>query len=84
MLEKHSNLKNLITKNNLKRVGALSDRVGTICKFRMFRNGKPVLSTSEKEEGKSIAELVETDGASYNSYRLISYFNLHTFIVPFI
>ncbi|KAL8096381.1 hypothetical protein AgCh_037369 [Apium graveolens] len=49
--EKHFNLKDMITKENLKKIGALSPRVGFLCKFRDFHNGKLILTASEKSKG---------------------------------
>lgn len=43
---KKFNLQSLITEENLKRVGILSDRVGNICKFKKFKNGIVVPSSS--------------------------------------
>lgn len=43
-------LKNLITEANLKRVGLLSEKVGTACKFQKFRNGNPLKSKVKKED----------------------------------
>ncbi|KAL8146950.1 hypothetical protein AgCh_004615 [Apium graveolens] len=59
--EKHFNLKDMITEDNLKLVGALSSRVGSICKFHEFHNGKPVLTISEKTRGLSVVEVIEID-----------------------
>lgn len=43
------NLKTLITKENLIRVEILSGRVETICKFRRFKKGFPLRSSSEED-----------------------------------
>ena len=59
--EENFNLKTLITEANLKRVGALSDRVGTICKFRRFKAGKPVPTPSDEEESEDDGELIKID-----------------------
>ena len=47
--EKRFNLKTLVTEANLKKIGILSEKVGTICKFRKFRNGIPIESSSEDD-----------------------------------
>ena len=59
--EENFNLKALITETNLKRVGALSTRVGTICKFRKFKAGKPVPTLSDNENSDDEGELVRID-----------------------
>lgn len=47
--EKGFNLQTLVTEANLVRVGILDDKVGTICKFKRFKNGKAITSDSESE-----------------------------------
>ncbi|KAL8157174.1 hypothetical protein AgCh_002035 [Apium graveolens] len=59
--EKKFNLKDMITEANLKRMGALSERVGSLCKYREFVNGKHVPTASEKAKGFDVNELVQID-----------------------
>ena len=61
--EEKFNLKTLVTENNLKRVGILSERVGSKCKFIKFRRGVPLLSDSEEDSEEEYAETeVESKG----------------------
>lgn len=53
---KRFNLKTLIIEENLKRVGILSDKVGTKCKYRKFRGGVPILSDSEESGDDNLHE----------------------------
>lgn len=46
---KKFNLKRLITEENLKKVGILSDRVGTICPFKTFKHGVAEDSSDEED-----------------------------------
>ncbi|XP_074359941.1 uncharacterized protein LOC141700068 [Apium graveolens] len=59
--EKYFNLKDMITEENLKKIGALSPRVGSLCKFRDFHNGKPILTASEKSKGLQATEIIQPD-----------------------
>lgn len=49
-------MKTLVTEENLKRVGILSNRVGTRCKFVKFRKGVPVFSESEADSDEDHIE----------------------------
>lgn len=57
VVEEKFNLKTLVIKENLKRVGILSNRVGTKCKFIKFRKGVPVLSESEESSDEDHNEI---------------------------
>lgn len=57
------NLQTLNTKENLKRVGILSDKVGSICKFKRFKNGIPVLTSSSSSENDG-SESEQDEGIS--------------------
>ena len=59
--EKHFNLRDMITEENLKKIGALSPRVGSLCKFRDFHSGKPILTASEKSKGLQATEIIQPD-----------------------
>lgn len=62
--EEHFNLKTLTTETNLKRVEALSERLGTVCKFRKFKGGKLVPTTSNEERDEEADELDPTEKPS--------------------
>lgn len=59
--EDNFNLKTLITETNLKCVGFLSKRVGTLCKYQKFKGGKPLPSLSNKEGDVEENKLVTID-----------------------
>lgn len=43
-------LKTLVTEDNLKKVGLLSSRVGSICPFYRFKNGKAIKSRNDDDD----------------------------------
>ena len=51
----------MITEANLIRVGALSENVGTLCKYRKFKGGRPIPSHSDGEDDEEEHELVIID-----------------------
>lgn len=58
-------LKELITEDNLKKFGLLSPRVGSICPFLRFRNGKAVKSNNEDlEEVDDDEELLQEENVT--------------------
>lgn len=54
---KKFNLKKLITEENLKKVGVLSERVGTICPFKVFKHG--IAEDSDEEEDQAAQEILK-------------------------
>lgn len=59
--EENFNWKASIIEDNLKRIDALSERVGTICKYFNFKAGKPVPTSSDEESDEGDGELVKID-----------------------
>lgn len=57
-------LTTLITKENLKRVDFLSERIGSIIPFQRFINGIPVKSLRESDEHCADGESINDDAPS--------------------
>lgn len=60
------NLKTLITEENLKRVGILSERVGSKCDMIKFSNGIPMTSSiAESDDNESDVEANSLKGENH-------------------
>lgn len=63
--EERFNLKTPVIEANLKRVGILFERVGSICKYKKFRNGVLVDSSSKDIKNDILLnDEVESEGST--------------------